>query len=152
MQIYLMQHGDAKPEDEDSERPLSETGREETKAIAAKLKDLNRKPSKIFHSPKLRAKQSAEILASTLGSEAEETKGLKPKDNPEIIKEKLSLLENTKTYFFVGHLPHIERLAALLVRGTDEPPVHTSRYSAPLCLENTEGNWRIKFYLLPELL
>ena len=152
MQIYLIQHGDAKPEEEDPERPLSETGTKETKSIASKLKALNTSPTKIFHSPKLRAKQTAELISSALAAETEEIEGLKPMDDPNTIKEKLKTLEETGTYLFVGHLPHMEKLAALLLTNSPEPPVHISRYSSPLCLENTEGNWRIKFFLLPELL
>ncbi len=152
MQLYLMQHGDAKPEAEDPERPLSGVGREETQAIANKLSSLGVNPTRIFHSPKLRAKQTAEILASALGAEIEETEGLKPKDDPQIIQEKVSHLTESGSYFFVGHLPNIELVAALLVTDMSEPPIHISRYSAPLCLENPEKVWRIKFYLLPELL
>ena len=152
MQIYLIQHGDAKSEEEDPERPLSETGIQETKAIAAKLQQLGTKPTRIFHSPKLRARQTAGIFASALNAPAEEIEGLKPMDDPSIIQEKLSTLEETGTYLFVGHLPHMEKLAALLLTGSPEPPIHISRYSSPLCLENTEGNWQIKFFLLPELI
>jgi phosphohistidine phosphatase len=152
MQIYLIQHGDAKPEDESSERPLSETGTQETRSIAAKLRQLNIKPTKIFHSPKLRARQTAEIFASSLGATTEEAEGLKPMDCPSIIQEMLKTLGNTGNYFFVGHLPHMEKLAALLITGSQAFPIHLSRYSAPLCLEQTEGRWRIKFYLIPELL
>jgi len=122
MQIYLIQHGDAKPEEEDPERPLSNTGMEETKAIAAKLKELSIKPAKIFHSPKLRARQTAELLASALGSVAEETEGLKPKDNPQTIIGKIGTLEETGTYMFVGHLPHLELLSALFAYRKNQAP------------------------------
>ncbi len=152
MQLYLIQHGDAKPEEEDPERPLSETGIQETEAIASKLQHLGTNPTHIFHSPKLRARQTADIFSSALNAPAEEIEGLKPMDDPTIIKEKLQTLEETGTYLFVGHLPHIEKLAVFLLTGAQEPPIHISRYSSPLCLENTEGNWRVKFFLLPELL
>ncbi len=151
MQIYLIQHGDAKSEDEDSKRPLSEAGKMETKAIALKLRELGVSPMNIFHSPKLRAKETAEIFAITLTSKIEETDGLKPNDDPDIIAEKISLLENIHSYFFVGHLPNIERLASLLIIKKTSPPIHISRNSAILCLENSTGNWRIKYYLLPEM-
>jgi len=147
-----MQHGDAKPESEDPERPLSAVGKKETTKIAKKLAKLQVKPTMIYHSPKLRAKQTAEILAKALGAKTEETPGLKPKDSPQTIKNKISELKEHGTYFFVGHLPNIELVAALLVTDVSEPPIHISRYSAPLCLENPEKIWRIKFYLLPELL
>ncbi|MBD3398045.1 phosphohistidine phosphatase SixA [Candidatus Micrarchaeota archaeon] len=152
MQLYLIQHGDAKPEEEDPERPLSETGIQETEGIAAKLKELGTTPTKIFHSTKLRARQTAELFASALQAETEEIEGLKPMDEPSIVKEKLHGLEEAGSYMFVGHLPHMEKLAALLLTGSQDPPVHLSRYSSPLCLEQKEGSWRVKFYLLPELL
>lgn len=152
MQIYLIQHGDAKPESEDPQRPLSETGILETEGIAEKLKQLNTRPTKIFHSPKLRARQTAGLFASALSADAEEIEGLKPMDDPSTIQEMLKILGETGTYLFVGHLPHMEKLAALLLTGSPEPPMHLSRYSSPLCLEQKEGSWRIKFYLLPELL
>jgi len=152
MQLYLIQHGDAKSEEEDPERPLSETGIQETESIASKLQKLGTKPTKIFYSTKLRARQTAELLSSALKAPAEELDGLKPMDDPTQIQEKLGALEETGTYLFVGHLPHMEKLASLLLTGAQEPPIHISRYSSPLCLENTEGNWRIKFFLLPELL
>ena len=152
MQIYLIQHGDAKPEEEDPERPLSETGIRETEGIAAKLQKLGTKPAKIFHSPKLRARQTADLFSSALKADSEEIDGLKPMDDPNTVKEMLPTLEETGTYMFVGHLPHMEKLAALLLTGSPEPPIHISRYSSPLCLEQKEGAWRIKFYLLPELL
>lgn len=152
MQLYLVQHGDAKPKEEDPDRPLSETGIKETKAIAAKLQKLGTKPTKIFHSPKLRAKQTADLFSSALKADTEETEGLKPIDDPNMIQEKLKTLEETGSYFFIGHLPHMEKLAALLLTGSQEPPIHISRFSSPLCLEDTEGNWRIKFFLLPDLL
>ncbi len=152
MQIYLVQHGDAKPEEEDPDRPLSKLGIKETKAIAKKLKALQVAPTNIFHSHKLRARQSADLFSSVLKADTEEIEGLKPMDDPTIIQEKLKTLKETSSYLFVGHLPHMEKLAALLLTGSQEPPIHISHYSSPLCLENTEGNWRIKFFLLPELL
>lgn len=152
MQVYLIQHGEAKPESEDPKRPLSATGIKETKEIAKKLKELQVKPTRVFHSPKLRAKQTAEILAKVLDAPTEEAEGLKPKDSPQTLRNKIAELKEHGTYFFVGHLPNLELVAALLVTEVSEPPIHVSRYSAPLVLENTGQIWKIKFYLLPELL
>ncbi|MFP3950330.1 MAG: phosphohistidine phosphatase SixA [Candidatus Micrarchaeia archaeon] len=153
MEIYLMQHGEAKPEEEDSERPLSPRGMKETEEIAKKLSFVIRRvPNKIFHSPKLRARQTAEILAKSLNCKREEIKGLEPLDDPAIIKDKLSSLDATGAYFFVGHLPNLGKLSSLLLYGTSGKPFVAFRNSAPLCITHRDGAWKLKYYLLPELL
>ena len=61
MRIYLVQHGEAKKENEDPLRPLTEEGIKNAEKVASYLAKLNLKIKKIFHSGKLRAKQTAEI-------------------------------------------------------------------------------------------
>ncbi|MBD3389722.1 phosphohistidine phosphatase SixA [Candidatus Micrarchaeota archaeon] len=153
MEIYLVQHGEAKPEEEDTERPLSPRGMKETSDIAKKLSFvIQRIPNKIFHSPKLRARQTAEILAKSLNCKTGEIEGLKPLDDPSIIKDKLSSLDSSGTYFFVGHLPNLEKLSSLLLYGTSGKPFVAFRNSAPLCITHRDGTWKLKYYFLPELL
>ena len=62
MFLYLVQHADAKKEEEDPYRSLSEKGIQDINRIASYVWQLNIKVLKIFHSSKLRAKQTAEIL------------------------------------------------------------------------------------------
>lgn len=69
MRLYLVQHGEAKKEEEDPLRPLSERGREDVQRVAKYVEKLDIKASIIFHSGKLRAKQTAEILAEKLNIE-----------------------------------------------------------------------------------
>jgi phosphohistidine phosphatase SixA len=66
MRLYLVQHGEAKPEAEDPERPLTSRGTEDVKRVAGTLRKLQIKQPKIVHSGKLRAKQTAEILGQGL--------------------------------------------------------------------------------------
>lgn len=152
MQLYLVQHGDSKPEEEDPERPLSDVGSEETEKIAQKLASAGIDPDRILHSPKLRARQTAEILAKHLGKKPEEAEGLKPMDGPKLIKKQIDSMEETASVMLVGHLPHMEKLASLLITKKEEPSIHISRYSSPLCIEKKDGTWQVKWYLLPELL
>ena len=81
MKLYLIQHGEAKPEAEDPERSLTVHGEEETKRVSLRASNLNIVPSRIFHSGKLRAKQTAELVAKGLrispGS-VEAVQGLNP--------------------------------------------------------------------------
>lgn len=66
MFLYLVQHAEAKREEEDPSRPLSEKGLEEIKKVALYAERLNIKVSQIFHSGKRRALQTAEVLAQHL--------------------------------------------------------------------------------------
>jgi phosphohistidine phosphatase SixA len=54
MRLYLVQHGEAKPEAEDPERPLTVRGEEETRKVSDAAKRLGIRPSKIYHSGKKR--------------------------------------------------------------------------------------------------
>jgi phosphohistidine phosphatase len=53
----------------------------------------------------------------------------------------------------VGHLPFMERLAALLVTGSQEKPVIAFQYSGIVCMDlgAREDNWVIRWALVPKL-
>jgi phosphohistidine phosphatase len=148
MELYLVQHGKAKKEEEDPERPLAEIGREEVEKVAARAAGLI-KVGSVRHSPKLRAKQTAEIFASKLGAPAMETEGLKPLDEPKIARD---LVEGQdENLMLVGHMPHMNRLASLLVAGDENADIVSFRMGAIVCLEREE-KWRVKWILTPELI
>ena len=146
MRLYLVQHGEAKSEDEDPERPLSDKGREEVEKVASGLKA---SVSEILYSPKLRARQTAEIFSRRLKAPAREIEGIKPLDDAIIAKE---LVESQdKDLMLVGHLPHLDRLSSLLLAGDEEAGVVKFRMGGALCLIKEE-KWRMEWFLVPELL
>ena len=59
IRLYLVQHGEAVPETENPERPLTSRGREDIRRLAAFLAQANVRPRRIVHSAKLRAVDSA---------------------------------------------------------------------------------------------
>lgn len=111
--LYLVRHGGAVPEQVDPARPLSEKGRFEVEETARQLKDQGARVDEIWHSGKLRARQTAEIIARILNiNNIFEKPGLKPNDDAAAIAE---LLRQTgKTILIAGHLPFIPKLANLL--------------------------------------
>jgi phosphohistidine phosphatase len=111
--IYLVRHGSTVPEERDPTRPLSEKGRAEVEKTARALLKEKANVEEIWHSTKLRAKQTAEIIAQTLGvKNIIEKEGLKPNDDPAPIAE---LLKTTnKTILIAGHMPFLGELASLL--------------------------------------
>ena len=151
MKIYLVQHGEAKSEADDPERPLTDRGRREVATMAAVLKR-NRLPvAAIWHSGKLRASQTAGVLALALEPEGgvTERSGLAPKDDPAMVA---AALERPATpIMVVGHLPHLSRLASLLTVGDPEKEIIRFRPGGVLCLLQAEEGWRVAWYLTPEL-
>src|SRR6266545_5628200 len=76
MKLYLIRHSNAvdpgTPEyEDDSQRPLTEKGRDKARKIASALKELGAEPNLILSSPYVRAAQTAEIVAKTIKTKNE---------------------------------------------------------------------------------
>ena len=67
MHIYLVQHGAAVPKDENPEKPLSDSGRDDIKKMASFLARSHVSAARVIHSGKLRALETALLLAEVLG-------------------------------------------------------------------------------------
>ena len=135
VRLFFMQHGEAKSEAEDPERSLTARGEEETKRISGAAKRLGIRPSRIYHSGKRRAEQTAAIVAKALGLPAQIGQGLNPNDDVRPWVERIS--RETKDLMIVGHLPFLEKLASFLVCGDEGAKAVLFRYSAIFCLEKT---------------
>jgi len=124
MEIYLIQHAVAKSDREDPVRPLSQVGEAQMKRIAEHVAGLGVKVDRIYHSGKLRAQQTAEILAKyTEATDRVEVKeGLDPGDEVGPIRDWLDQLadEGVRSVAIIGHLPFLNNLASLLVTGNQE--------------------------------
>ena len=113
MKLYLIQHGEAKSEAEDPERSLTARGEKEVIAVSKVAGGLQIRPSKIYHSGKLRAKQTAEIIAGALrisASLVESAPGLNPNDDIQPWAERIS--KEKEDLMLVGHLPFLEKLTS----------------------------------------
>jgi phosphohistidine phosphatase len=67
--IWLLRHGDAEDGSPDAERPLTEKGREQGRAVGAALKTLGVEIDACLTSPKVRAAETARIACEPLGIE-----------------------------------------------------------------------------------
>jgi phosphohistidine phosphatase len=152
MILYLVQHGDAKREEEDPSRPLSEKGIKDVKAVASYISRLNIELEEILHSGKLRAKQTAEIFAEKLKvfKGISETDGLAPLDNPVIWAERL--INKTGPIMLVGHLPHLGKLASLLLCSRIEKNPIAFKMGGVVCLKRDEKDWSLQWMITPEIL
>lgn len=147
--IYFMQHGLAVDKAEDPERPLSETGIQQTEMVADALRNSETLISSVFNSGKRRTKQTAEIIANTLNiSSTSVIDGLSPNDDTALLAQNLK--KNDALY--VGHLPHLNKLVASLVTDSEIDSIIKFQNSAIVCLEKNENQYHILWYLTPELL
>jgi len=124
--VYLVHHGDAVGPDVDHRRPLSTAGHVHVERIAAEAAARGANPGLVWHSGKLRAKQTAEAFwrACNPLAELSATRDLQPDDPPQWIADRLR--GETRDILIAGHFPHLPRVFALLTASHDERafPLH----------------------------
>lgn len=155
MRLYLVRHAEAKSDLEDPARPLSVRGEQEIGAVAGHLAKLGIRVERIFHSSKLRARQTAAVIGGAFEGSyrarplvVEESDGLAPSDDPSIWAGRLA--EMAEDIMLVGHLPHLARLAALLLCGDPEEELISFPPAGVVCLEGGGGGrWSIVWMITP---
>jgi len=153
MFLYLVQHAEARSEADDPRRDLTEKGRMDIEAVAHHLKRLKVEVKQIFHSGKTRAQTTANILAEHMQPSAgiSEAQGLAPMDAPEIWAERLAKTDDN--IMLVGHLPHLGRLAALLMSGDKERSVVNFQMGGAVRLQRMEGDqWALDWMIVPNII
>jgi phosphohistidine phosphatase len=139
VRLYLVQHGEAKSEAEDPDRPLTDRGAAHVREVANGAAAGGRvKGGRIVHSGKTRARQTAEAWGEALGVTVEQSDGLAPKDEPSIWVKRLG----DEDLMLVGHLPHLEHLTRELLGADADQPVF--RNGELVGLEQDEsGRWTV---------
>ncbi len=157
-----MRHAHALEDKDDAKRRLSAQGREVTRQVADFFQG---KPAlagvhAVWHSPLLRARETAECLVQGLGLDVllVETSGLQPDDDPAVVAQRLDRLD--QSVLIVGHEPQLGALATLLVRDKVKPVGFKFKKGAVLALESSGGShkksgrtrWCVCWHFSPELL
>jgi phosphohistidine phosphatase len=121
--VVLVHHGDAVGPDVDPERPLSPMGRTQVETLAAATAARGVEPAVIWHSGKLRARQTAERFwrACNPLADVAAVRGLRPSDPVEWIRS--VLLGEQRDVMLVGHVPNLPRLMRALLAGDEEAPI-----------------------------
>ena len=151
MYLYLVQHAEAKREEEDPTRDLTEKGHRDLEDVAHHLKRLQVQVRQIFHSGKTRAQSTAQVLARHLQPPAgvSEAPGLAPLADPEVWAARIAGMD--EDLLLVGHLPHLARLAALLLTGDPEKNIINFRMGGAVRLKRMEGGqWVVDWMIIPE--
>ena len=153
MYLYLVQHGKAKSKEEDPARPLSDIGKAEVKKISSFISRLAITVEEVLHSSKLRAKQTAKILADSVSiiKGISEADGLAPLDDPALWVE--TLKSKTLSLMLVGHLPHLAKLSSSLLVGDKEKGIIAFKMGGLVCLKRDDaGCWNLQWMITPEIL
>ena len=155
MAIYLMQHGEATTEAENAARPLTDAGRAAVERVAARAKTADVRIDRCVHSGKLRAEQTAEVLAAALGSEGniESRDGLAPNDSVAPVADWLRDAADESPVAIIGHLPFLDRLTSLLI--TDDENTHVIRFRmgglVKLVPKSDSPGFTVAWVLAPEI-
>jgi len=152
MLLYLVQHAEAKGEQEDPARGLTDRGSADIKKVAAFIAGMDIRVKKIYHSGKTRAAQTAQILADFIRSEevTGPVDGLAPMDDPG--KWSAMLNASKDNVMLVGHLPHLGRLSSLLLCGDSEKNLIDFRMGGVVCLKKSDGGaWSVQWMITPEI-
>ena len=115
MRLYLVHHGDAVGPDVDPRRPLSQVGVAAVDRLAALAARRGVRPAVVWHSGKLRAKQTAEAFwrACNALAELSATRDLQPDDPADWMRDRLR--GESRDILIAGHFPHLPRLLSLLL-------------------------------------
>jgi phosphohistidine phosphatase len=151
VEIYLVRHGEAEPELVEPAQPLRERGRADVTRMARHAARIKVNAAEIRHSTKLRAKQTAEILATHLDPVHGlcEADYLEPGADPGRAQDAAQTA--VEPLMFVGHLPHLARLTSLLLVGDPHREVVRFQPGAIARLARTERGWVLGWMLTPEI-
>ena len=142
MILYLVHHGVAVGPQVDARRPLSEEGRAGVERVAAQAAARGARPEVVWHSGKLRAKQTAAAVWRACNALAEfsATRDLQPDDPPQWIRDRLR--GETRDVAIAGHFPHLPRLLALLVTGGEAGTDFPAHGAVALTTDDGGETWK----------
>ena len=124
MTVWLVHHGDAVGPEVDSRRPLSPLGKDRVERLAAEVARRDARPAVVWHSGKLRARQTAEAFWRACNPLAEfsATRDLQPEDPAAWMRDRLR--GEPRDVLIAGHFPHLPGLVSLLVNRDVSFPQH----------------------------
>ncbi len=152
MKLYLVRHAHAVSSTEDPARPLSHKGRVVAQAMGQWLHGrVTPDLVEIWHSPLVRARETAELVAEGLRLKAplREIAGLLPEDSTEAMAA--ALTRHGDSVMIVGHEPHLSTLAAELL-GVSGGGIDVKK-GAVLCLDRVlrGAPWSLLWHVNPAL-
>jgi len=122
VRVFLVRHADAERGEPDELRVLSAKGREQSRRLGEQLAADGVHPAAILTSPLLRARETADAIASATGATAEPVERLAPGATADDLRA--AVAGRGDPIVVVAHQPDCGRIAAALTG--DEPPFPTA--------------------------
>ncbi len=150
--LFLVRHAHAAEAVSDEVRKVSPRGRDELRKLAALLRPSGAfAPQEAWHSPLVRARETAEFLLGDLQlvPTFREVRDLEPEADPNVLVPVLTKTRAPIALF--GHEPHLGTLASLLVTGDCSPVVFAFQKATMLALEPIGARWSVRWQISPDL-
>jgi phosphohistidine phosphatase len=124
LKLFLVHHADAVGPEIDTRRPLSPVGVAQADRAAANAAARGARPAVVWHSGKLRARQTAQACWRACNALAEfsASPDLQPADPPARVRDRLR--GESRDILIAGHFPHLPGLLALLLNHDASFPQH----------------------------
>jgi phosphohistidine phosphatase len=157
-QLYLLRHADAGDPDtwtrDDAARPLSAKGREQAERLATFLHGVRLTVDAVISSPKVRARETAEIVADGLGHAGKVriddrlAGGVRPATVDEIVRDAGS----PQRVVIVGHDPDFSELLSSLAGASDLTMKKGAMARVDVRGRIAEADGTLRWLVPPELL
>ena len=137
MRLYLLRHASASDSaPSDAERKLTKEGEEEARIAGAALAELGVKPTHIFSSPLVRARQTAQIAAKALkfAGDVDVLDELQNDSSTVQLLKALKSFDVAGDFLLVGHAPSVSQHLTVLM-GTDNAKGFPFGKGSLACLE-----------------
>jgi len=152
MDLLLVRHGQAAEAATDDARKLTSLGVRQAETVGGLLNTLQWSGSEVWHSTKVRARETAENMAksSGLSLNLQERSGLRPEDD--VIECATAFEGITTNLIVVGHNPFMDGLGGYLSTGDRFHVEHFFSTGSALHLKRVHaGEWKVEgFYNRPQ--
>ncbi|MCW8901478.1 MAG: phosphohistidine phosphatase SixA [Gammaproteobacteria bacterium] len=150
MKLYLMRHGEALSPEKDPERGLTDNGKSKIKQVATHLQKAGVSFTRVIHSPKKRARETAEIMTAIISANVipVEHNHIAPNDDPRLIIAEIN--DWDEDTLIASHLPFVPNLMTLLTGQDTYLSAISFETGTVVCLErNDKNSWDVKWSTSP---
>lgn len=160
MEVLLVRHGIAESEiaamrsgRHDEERRLTAEGIRETEAVAEAMKIRVGKVDRIYHSPFMRAKETAAIFSAKFSEAAlEQAAGFTPDSDPRELGDFLAGLKGVDRVMIVSHEPFLSAVLSYLLTGGFRIASGFERAGVASVEWGGAGSSRLNYMVSPKIL
>jgi phosphohistidine phosphatase len=115
VRLFLVRHAEAAPGEPDDLRTLTAHGKQQARELGRRFVRKGIKPDAVISSPLLRARETAEGIASAVGVEAEQDERLAPGASAEGVRAVVA--GRGEIVVLVGHQPDCGQIVAAIGGG-----------------------------------